>query len=100
MNRSEKSRHPLFENVVFGLALLLVVILGFYGARRFLARRSAVPPPLAGPLAAELPPEPAQAMGSRTQSAVTAIPPIKLSRTGSARQWRVEVPAPTGVKKK
>ena len=100
MNRSESSRHPLFDNVVFGLALLLVAILIFYGARSFLARRSQVPPPPASGLATEARPGQTSGAGSATETAVTAIPPIKLSSAGSPRNWRVEVPPPTGTKKR
>lgn len=95
MRRSDQSRHPLFETVVFGLALLLVAILIFYGARRLMARRPAVPPHAASGYLPEAKPAEASAMGSATETAVTSIPPVKLSRAGSPRKWRVEVPSPT-----
>jgi hypothetical protein len=100
MHRSEKSRHPFFENVVFGLALLLVAILVFYGARSFLGRRSQVPPPQAGGLSVAARPDQAAPAGSATESAVTSVPPLRLSHAGSARNWRTEVPSPTGAKDK
>jgi|GEM_PF-5104076 len=100
MERSERSRHPLFENVVFGLALLLVAILIFYGARGLLARRSQVAAQLSGGLTTETRPGQTSGAGSATETAVTAIPPIRLSSAGSPRTWRVEVPSPTGTKKK
>ncbi len=100
MERSERSRHPLFENVVFCLALFLGAILIFYGARGFLARRSQVSPQLSGGLTIETRSGQMSGAGSVTETAVTAIPPIKLSSTGSPRTWRLEVPSPTGTKKK
>ena len=100
MHRSEKNRHPFFEGVVFVFALLLAVILACYGVRGFLARRSQVPPPQAGGLSVAARPDQAAPAGSATESAVTSVPPLRLSHAGSARNWRTEVPSPTGAKDK
>ena len=100
MRHSENNRHPFFENVVFGLALLLVAILIFHGARGFLALRSQEPPHLSGGLTTEAGPGLMSGAGSATETAVTAIPPIKLSSSGSPRTWRVAVPSPAGAAKK
>ncbi|MCX5794336.1 MAG: hypothetical protein NTY77_02415 [Elusimicrobia bacterium] len=100
MRRSENNRHPLFENVVFGLALLLVAILVFYAARGLLARRFQVPPHALSGYTPEARPAQTSEAGSATETAVSSIPPIKLSHTGSPRAWRVEVPSPTGKKPK
>jgi hypothetical protein len=100
MRRSDSRRHPIFEWTVFGLALLLAVVLGFYGVRRFLVRRAADGPPRAtGPLAPLVPLEAAPA-GSATESSVTAMPPIRLTSTGGPRRWKSEVPAPPSPSKK
>ena len=100
MRRSEKNRHPFFEGVVFVLALCLAGILAFYGIRGFLARRAMAGPPVPiGPLDPFIPGQAAPA-GSATESSVTGIPPVKLVRTGGLRNWRSEVPSPTGSKKK
>ena len=100
MHRSESSRHPFFEGVVFVLALLLAVILICYGVRGFLARQSPVPPSLTGGLSVAVRPDQAAPAGSATESAVTSVPPIRLLRAGSPRNWRTEVPSPTGTQKK
>ncbi|MBI5239349.1 MAG: hypothetical protein HY926_02670 [Elusimicrobia bacterium] len=93
MRRGDQDRHPFFEWTVFAMAVVLAVILAFYGARRLLLRR--VPnggPQAAVPLA---PPVPAPAAaGSATETAVTAIPPVRLSSMGGQRRWKTDVPAP------
>jgi hypothetical protein len=99
MRRSEKSRHPLFENVVYGLALLLVAILIFYGTRNYLARRAQVPPPIANGPTTEPPPlAQTSKPGSATESGVTSIPAVRISGAVRPRRWRVEVPSPAGKK--
>ncbi len=101
MRRSEGHRHPVFEWIVFALALLLAGVLALHGARRFLSRRPApsgipmVSPPL-GPVDLE----PA-ASGSRTETAVSALPPVRLSSMGGGqKRWKTEVPAPPSSSKK
>jgi hypothetical protein len=98
MRLGEKSRNPLLEGAVFGLALLLVVILVFYGFRRFLARRPPSPPAAGGGMVIEAKPSQA-ASASATETVVSSIPPIRLSRVGRPRTWRMDVPAPAGKKK-
>ena len=101
IRHNDRGRHPLFECVVFGFALLLVAILLFYTGRRFLPGRSPAQPPPAGDFPTTgAGPARTSGAGSATESAVTSIAPIKLSRVGNPRAWRVEVPSPTGTKQK
>jgi hypothetical protein len=99
MRHSETSPRPLFERMVFLLALLLALILIFHGARGFLTRWSQASP-AAGGLTTQAGSGRTSGAVSAAETAVTAIAPIKLSRTGSPHVWRVEVPSPTGAVKK
>ena len=90
----ERGRHPFFENLVYGLALALALIIVFYGMRSALKEKSAgtahAPPP---------PPKAAAAakntlVPSGTERSVSELPPMQLSRTGTLKRRAPAVPPP------
>ncbi|MDD5656879.1 MAG: hypothetical protein PHF00_06445 [Elusimicrobia bacterium] len=91
MNPDRRRRHPAFEGVVFGLAILLAGIVAFYSIERYAARRAPPqPPPLpAGATTAGSPPG-----GPAAQSVVSGLPPMRFSRVSSSRARRIDVPPP------
>ncbi|MFA6004816.1 MAG: hypothetical protein WC881_12210 [Elusimicrobiota bacterium] len=89
--RNDRGRHPLFEGVVFGLALLLAGIILFYSAQRYVERR-ARPAPAAADAPASAPGDPGAV--PLTERAVASIPPVRLVQTGSLRSRNIDVPAP------
>ena len=100
MRRSERSRHPFFEWTVFALAVVLAGILLFHGGRRLLLRRADEGPPRVTAPLAPLVPGPAEEAGPSTETAVTALPPVRLTSMGGARRWKTDVPAPPSPSKK
>lgn len=92
--RGERGRHPIFEGLVFGLALILFLIIGYYGINEMLARPEA-PADLSGktPLTEPLLPDrPSPLAASRTQGAVGTLPAP--ARKLPPRKGPPEVPAP------
>jgi hypothetical protein len=84
----DHDRHPVFEFVVFGTALVMAVVLAYYSWQRFAPRRAA---PAAGYSAQQSPDDalPDVQFGgdleaSDTVSAVGRIPPVE----GSPRKKR------------
>lgn len=83
------------QKLVFGIALLLFLVVAYFGLKKYgegsgrqavtLKVQDLKPSP-----AAELPP----LQGSGTMSAVSSVPPIRLSQTGSLRPHKIKVPAP------
>jgi len=94
--RRRPHRHPVLETAVFTAALLLAVFIG-----RELWRRRGPAPVVADPAAVEpialhptYPPLPAAAKTSRTETAVSGVAPIKLTRVQRRRPKSGVVPAP------
>lgn len=82
----EPRRPALFENLVFGLALVLLLIVTFYAARSLLpsggAARRGVPEPAATVTTPLRVREKHELVSSGTQQAVGSLPPVRVSRTG------------------
>ncbi|MBI2387017.1 MAG: hypothetical protein HYV14_13575 [Elusimicrobia bacterium] len=95
--RRRQHRHPALEAAVFAAALLLAAFVG----RELWLRRAAAPSPEAPSAAAEpaalnpdKPPLPSMTSPGRTETAVTAVPSIKLSRVQRRKPKPAAVPAP------
>ncbi|MBI5209453.1 MAG: hypothetical protein HY927_05700 [Elusimicrobia bacterium] len=110
-----RERPQLLDRLVVGLAVLLMATAVFLGVRRMVARlpaagvpdartaRVGVPePPLvpgglglpADPPPAAVPPPAGFGPISRTEPAVSSIPPIAIARTGRPPRKKVVVPVP------
>ena len=90
----ERGRHPFFENLVFGLALVLALIVAFYGLQTAWKEKGA-------PVAHAPPPQPKAAAApkntlipSGTERSVSELPPMQLSRTGTLKRRAPAVPPP------
>ena len=94
-----QNRHPALDNAVFGLALVLALILAYYGVKKLVYA-----PPAAPPAAVAGNDQPSSAsdaddkplgrlQASPTERAVSSLPPIRLMRTGTLSPDR-EVPPP------
>lgn len=96
--RRRQNRHPALEAAVFAAALLLAAFVG----RELWNRRRAEPPP-APPEASVMepaklnpsfPPLPGVETGGRTETAVTGVPPLKLTRVQRRTRKSAVVPPP------
>ncbi|HAM36974.1 MAG TPA: hypothetical protein DEB40_07070 [Elusimicrobia bacterium] len=88
----DRTRHPLFEALVFGLALILGAIILFYGIQRLAGRGPSPGGPSVDRSAEE--PRAAAAPGYQTETSVSDIPPIRLSGISRSRGRTEEVPPP------
>ena len=92
--RKRPHRHPVLEAVVFAAALLLALFVGRELWRRWSLRPRPEPvstgPALVSPIRPEAPPLPGR---GRTETAVSSVPPLKLSRIAPKRP-KSTVPAP------
>jgi hypothetical protein len=94
--RGRPHRHPVIESAVFAAAILLSAFI----ARELWSRRAtaAPPPESAGPAPVALnparPPLPEVAGTRRTEDAVTAVAPIKLTRVQPRKLKPDAVPSP------
>lgn len=103
----DRGRHPFFESLVFGLALILAAIVGYYFLRRVL--KPAVPAsPAATPASApySAPPdrdpdpraassEPGGPAASETEDSVESLPPVRITGEAPAHKpIAAEVPPP------
>jgi hypothetical protein len=92
--RRRAHRHPYVEAAVYAAALLLAAFIG----RELWARRRVPPPEEPGVVAPAVltptrPPLPGSTV-KRTEQAVTAVAPIKLSRVRRLKPKTEPVPAP------
>ena len=93
--RSRQHRHPVLEAAVFAAALLLAAFVG----RELWLRRAAAPSAASSsavPVALDpaKPPLPSKDPSGRTETAVTAVPSIKLSRVQRRKPKTAPVPVP------
>lgn len=93
--RGRSKRHPVLETAVFAAALLLAAFIG----RELWQRRAPAPPaepegmqPVA--LRPDRPALPSASEPKRTETAVTGVPPIKLTRVQRRKPTAPVVPAP------
>lgn len=92
---NDPRRHPLLDNLVFALALLLALTLAYYGLRRLALRPVSAPPASVSSPAAEEGALPSAGSGAgEVERAVGSLPPMRFSGAGSSRRRPVEVPAP------
>lgn len=94
--RRRKHRHPALETAVFAAALLLAA---FIGRELWLRRPAARPVPAAASVQAlaldvSFPPSPRAETARRTETAVTGVAPIKLTRVARPKPGTKTVPAP------
>jgi hypothetical protein len=98
----EPERHPFFENLVYGLALLMALIIVYYGLKRaFLAHENAAgyPSVVAHGLEGHGP-KPAQEqrhqlVGSGMERSISELPAVEVSRRpGPPRHRATAVPSP------
>jgi len=94
--RRRQHRHPALEAAVFAAALLLSAFIGRELWLRRAAPPSEPPPALSGPASLNpgKPPLPSKSAGGRTETAVTAVPPVKLSRVQRRKPRNGPVPVP------
>ncbi|MBI2787727.1 MAG: hypothetical protein HYX59_03500 [Elusimicrobia bacterium] len=94
--RRGKHRHPALEAAVFAAALLLSAFIGRELWLRRAAPPSEAPPALPGPAALDpaKPPLPSKTVGGRTETAVIAVPSVKLSRVQRRKPKNAPVPVP------
>ena len=95
-----KDRHPAVDNAVFGAALILALIVAYYGVKKvFFAPAAPARPAVEGTSAggetqaAEEGPV-RELESSPTERAVSSLPPIRLMRTGMLRPVSGDVPPP------
>ncbi len=94
--RRRRNRHPALEAAVFAAAILLAAFIG----RELWSRRvvPAVSPEAAvmepARLVPSYPPVPGSAVGGRTETAVTGVPPLKLTRVQRRKPRTAVVPPP------
>lgn len=96
-----RARHPFFENLVFGLAGLLALILLYAIGTRVLARggsASSYPGVASGAASSggfgQDVPEGGSLVSYRTHAAVDAVPPAQASFGAAQKTVAVSVPAP------
>lgn len=95
MRRSK--RHPVVESAVFAAALILAAFIGReFWKRRAPAAIEPLTPAVVVPavLTPTFPPLPTGARRPRTESAVSAVPSLKLTRVRRRAREPVAVPAP------
>ncbi|MBI3551760.1 MAG: hypothetical protein HY077_04520 [Elusimicrobia bacterium] len=98
--RREHNRHPFFEVLVFGLAIVLVLILVFYGGRTlFLLRAQSGRQPKPTADFAAVPAAPAAELPHEldvgpTERGVNQLPPVEVSRIARPAHRTKEVPVP------
>lgn len=97
-----RARHPFFENLVFGLAGLLALILLYAVGTRLLARggasSSAYPGVASGAASSggfgQDEPEGGNLVSYRTRASVDSVPPAQASFGAAQNPVAVSVPAP------
>ncbi len=89
------SRHPFLDNLVVGLAILLALILLYYGARTVISHHTGADQWAQGQTAPAASTEPGmhQLDVTRTEHGVSQTPPVNLSKPGR-RPRKAEVPPP------
>ncbi len=88
-----RERRPaFFENLVYGLALLLALIVGFYALKAFLPAPSQRPGAAPGIAPKE------RFLPSERERAVSSLPPMRIFRPGRSRARPSEVPLPGSQK--
>ena len=97
MRHRRQHRHPIVETAVFAAAVLLAAFI----ARELWSRRGALRPDAPAAQAVRpvelnptFPPLPVSSQSPRTETAVTGVPSIKLSRVQNRRPKPSAVPAP------
>ena len=90
---NEDKRLRFFERLVMGLALVLIVIVGYYAFEKIASRRKAAP---LRPMDenAEEPSGIRKLKSSGTERAVNRLPPMQISRTAGLRSPKAVVPPP------
>ncbi len=96
MRRRERPR--TLEYLVFGIFLVLAAVLLFFGAQRFLAGRDAGRAPAPQSVSSGLKPR-GNLVSGGTESAVTELPPVRLSKAGRSAAPPAAVPSPGSRKK-
>jgi len=89
------SRHPFLDNLVVGLALLLAVILLYYGARTVIRHHTAGDQWAPGQAASAATTAPGmhQLDITPTERGINSTPPINLSKPGR-RPKKADIPPP------
>ncbi|MCR4294339.1 MAG: hypothetical protein NUW21_02300 [Elusimicrobia bacterium] len=92
--RRRRNRHPVLEAAVFAAAILLA---GFVGRELWKRRVAPAPAPSVmepAKLNLSYPPLPGTDLGGRTETAVTGVPPLKLTRVQRRKPRTAVVPPP------
>lgn len=84
-----RSRPHHLENAVIALAILLAVVLGYFGIQRFSRGGGATAAPVMAPVSS---PVKNTLVGSGTESAMSSLPPLKLRGVRSGHSSKTTAP--------
>ena len=90
----ERRRPAFFENLVYGFALVLALIVAFYAAQRVFAPRGPAPEVRTRPVESAPGGEKRELVSSGIERAVRSLPPVRITKAGASRTRPTAVPSP------